>query len=96
LHNVQKAQLLYNEIDANPCFTGTAVEEDRSLMNVCFVPVNAEHEAPFMEACKAAHISGLKGHRLVGGFRASIYNAMPQESVQVLVDVMRDFAAKMG
>lgn len=92
LRNVQKAQLLYNEIDANPLFTGTAAEEDRSLMNVCFVPVNPEHEAPFMEACKAAGISGVKGHRSVGGFRASIYNAMPQESVQVLVDVMRDFA----
>lgn len=96
LHNVQKAQLLYNEIDANPLFTGTAAEEDRSLMNVCFVPVNPEHEAPFMEACKAAGISGVKGHRSVGGFRASIYNAMPQESVQVLVDVMREFAKKMG
>ncbi len=96
LHNVQKAQLLYDEIDANPCFKGTVAEEDRSLMNACFVPVHPEHEAPFMDACKAAGIIGIKGHRSVGGFRASIYNAMSMESVQVLVDVMRDFARKAG
>ncbi len=96
LHNVAKAQLLYDEIDANPCFRGAVEEEDRSLMNACFVPVNPEHEAPFMEACKAAGILGIKGHRSVGGFRASMYNALPQASVQVLVDVMRDFAQKMG
>lgn len=92
LHNVQKAQLLYDEIDANPCFKGTVNEEDRSLMNACFVPVRPEHEAPFMEMCKEAGIVGIKGHRSVGGFRASIYNALPKESVQVLVDVMREFA----
>lgn len=92
LHNVQKAQLLYDEIDANPCFKGTVQEEDRSLMNACFVPVQPEHEAPFMEMCKEAGIVGIKGHRSVGGFRASIYNALPQASVQVLVEVMREFA----
>jgi phosphoserine aminotransferase len=96
LHNVQKAQVLYNEIDTNPCFKGTVAEEDRSLMNVCFLPEKAEYEAPFMEACKAAGLVGLKGHRSVGGFRASIYNAMSQESVQVLTDVMRDFAQRVG
>jgi phosphoserine aminotransferase len=94
--NEAKAAILYNEIDANPLFKGTVATEDRSLMNVCFLPTNPDHEAPFMAAAKAAGIDGIKGHRSVGGFRASIYNAMPQESVQVLVDVMRDFAQQNG
>lgn len=95
-HNQAKAKILYDEIDANPCFKGTVAREDRSLMNVCFLPENPDHETPFVDACKKAEISGVKGHRSVGGFRASIYNAMPQESVQVLVEVMRDFAVKHG
>ncbi len=95
-HNEAKAKLLYDEIDANPLFEGTAAKEDRSLMNVTFVAKNSDHETPFLQACKAAGCEGLKGHRSVGGFRASIYNAMPLESVQVLVDVMRDFAQKNG
>ncbi len=95
-HNQAKAAILYNEIDANPLFKGTVAVEDRSLMNVCFLPTNPEHEEPFMAAAKAAGIDGIKGHRSVGGFRASIYNAMPQSSVQVLVDVMRDFAKQNG
>jgi len=94
--NEAKAAILYNEIDANPLFKGTVAMEDRSMMNVCFLPTNPEHEAPFMEKAKAAGIDGIKGHRSVGGFRASIYNAMPQESVQVLVDVMREFAQQNG
>ncbi len=94
--NEAKAAILYNEIDANPLFKGTVATEDRSLMNVCFLPTNPEHEEPFMKAAKAAGIDGIKGHRSVGGFRASIYNAMPQESVQVLVDVMQDFAKQNG
>lgn len=94
--NEAKAAILYNEIDANPLFKGTVATEDRSLMNVCFLPTNPDHEAPFMAAAKAAGIDGIKGHRSVGGFRASIYNAMPQEGVQLLVDVMRDFAEKNG
>lgn len=94
--NEAKAAILYNEIDANPLFKGTVATEDRSRMNVCFLPTNPDHEAPFMAAAKAAGIDGIKGHRSVGGFRASIYNAMPQESVQVLVDVMRDFAQQNG
>ncbi len=94
--NQEKAKLLYDEIDANPCFRGTAAKEDRSLMNVCFLPENPEHEALFLDACKRADISGIKGHRSVGGFRASIYNAMPIGSVQVLVEVMRDFAMRHG
>lgn len=96
VRNAQKAQLLYDEIDANPLFKGTVAEEDRSLMNACFLPVHSEHESMFLEVCKAAGISGIKGHRSVGGFRASIYNAMPIESVQVLVDAMRHFAQKHG
>lgn len=95
-HNQSKAKILYEEIDANPCFQGTAAKEDRSLMNVCFLPVDPGHEALFLDACKKAEIDGIKGHRSVGGFRASIYNAMPQDSVQLLVDVMRDFAMKYG
>jgi phosphoserine aminotransferase len=92
--NQTKGKLLYDEIDANPCFQGTVAKEDRSLMNVCFLPTKPEYEAPFMEMCKAADISGIKGHRSVGGFRASIYNAMEIDSVQVLVDVMREFASR--
>ncbi len=93
-HNDKKAKLVYDEIDANPLFEGTTKVEDRSRMNATFVAKDDAHTAPFLEACAAANISGIKGHRSVGGFRASIYNAMPMESVQVLVDVMRDFAAK--
>lgn len=91
-HNATKAGLLYHEIDTNPCFTGTAEVADRSQMNVCFLPAQPEWEKPFLEMASAAGIDGIKGHRSVGGFRASIYNAMPMESVQTLVDVMREFA----
>jgi phosphoserine aminotransferase len=94
LKNEAKAKLLYNEIDANPMFEGTTHIEDRSLMNVTFKMKNTEKETAFLEACANADCVGLKGHRSVGGFRASIYNAMPIESVQVLVDVMKDFANK--
>jgi len=92
--NQEKAGLLYNEIDSNPCFVGTAAKEDRSLMNVTFLLNNKELEGDFLELCAAAGCVGVKGHRSVGGFRASIYNAMPLESVQVLVDVMNQFADK--
>ena len=94
--NEDKAKLLYNEIDTNPFFEGTTAVEDRSLMNVTFRMNNAEMEAAFLEACAEADCVGVKGHRSVGGFRASIYSAMEKESVQVLVDVMRDFANKNG
>ena len=91
--NIAKADLLYGEIDRNKLFVGTAAVEDRSRMNVCFVlkPEYKELEADFFEFVKERGIVGLKGHRSVGGFRASIYNAMPIESVQVLVDAMREF-----
>lgn len=92
IRNKMKADLLYGEIDSNPLFTGTAAIEDRSLMNVTFLLKDAALDTEFLEVAKKSGIEGIKGHRSVGGFRASIYNAMPYESVRVLVDVMRDFA----
>lgn len=88
--NNQKAALLYNEIDSNPLFEGTAAKEDRSKMNATFVLKNASHQEQFDKLWKEAGISGLTGHRSVGGYRASMYNALPLESVQVLVDVMQE------
>lgn len=88
--NEAKANLLYTEIDRNPLFKGVSIVEDRSLMNVTFVLANEAHQEKFDNLWKAAGISGLAGHRSVGGYRASIYNAMPIESVQVLVDVMKE------
>ena len=91
--NKEKAELLYAEIDRNPLFRGTAEKEDRSLMNICFV-MNPEYEAlapEFMEFAKARGMVGIKGHRLVGGFRASCYNALPKESVEALVETMQEF-----
>lgn len=93
--NNAKAQLLYNEIDRNPLFKGTARTEDRSNMNATFVLNNENHTAIFDQLWKEAGISGLQGHRSVGGYRASMYNALPQESVQVLVDVMKDLENKI-
>ena len=87
--NEAKANLLYTEIDRNPLFKGAAVEEDRSNMNATFLLVNPEHQETFDKLWKDAGISGIAGHRSVGGYRASMYNALPLESVQVLVDVMR-------
>ena len=89
--NDAKAHLLYSEIDRNPYFKGIAVTEDRSNMNATFRLVNEEHTAVFDKMWKAAGISGITGYRSVGGYRASMYNALPLESVQVLVDVMKDF-----
>ncbi len=91
--NKKKAELLYNEIDRNSMFVGTAVKEDRSLMNVCFVmaPGHEDLEADFMAFAKEKGMVGIKGHRSVGGFRASIYNACPIESVEALVACMQEF-----
>lgn len=89
--NDAKAALLYSEIDRNSLFKGTCAVEDRSHMNVCFVMNDASLEKEFLKAAEAAGCIGLKGHRSVGGFRASMYNALPIESVQVLVDVMKEF-----
>lgn len=89
--NEEKAALLYNEIDRNSLFTGTAAVEDRSLMNVCFLPVNENHKDVFIDKAADAGCIGIGGHRSVGGFRASIYNAMTVEGVQRLVNVMQEF-----
>lgn len=92
-NNISKVNLLYNEIDRNKCFKGTAAVEDRSRMNVCFV-MNDGFEAlegEFMEICKAKGMVGIKGHRSVGGFRASTYNALPVESINALVTAMQEF-----
>ena len=90
--NKKKAETLYNEIDRNSMFVGTAVKEDRSLMNVCFVmaPGRENLESEFMAFAKEKGMVGIKGHRSVGGFRASIYNACPQESVEALVACMQE------
>lgn len=88
--NIAKAELLYNEIDRNLLFKGAAATQDRSVMNATFL-LNDENHAPiFDKMWKEVGISGLTGHRSVGGYRASMYNAMPIESVQVLVDVMKN------
>lgn len=91
--NEEKAALLYDEIDRNRLFVGTAVEEDRSLMNICFVMKDKykELEAEFLQYAISKGLVGIKGHRSVGGFRASTYNALPKEAVQTLVDCMKEF-----
>ena len=90
--NTAKAELLYNEIDRNPLFKGAAAVEDRSKMNVTFVLTDERKQEAFDKLWNDAGINGLKGHRSVGGYRASIYNALPLESVQVLVDAMQKLA----
>ncbi len=94
--DLEKAAILYDEIDRNKLFTGTAAEEDRSIMNVCFVmkPEYAELEKEFLDFAVSKGMVGIKGHRSVGGFRASLYNALPKESVEALVAVMKEFEAK--
>lgn len=92
--NISKAETLYREIDRNPLFKGTCRIEDRSRMNVCFVMENPELEKPFLKYTEDRGIVGLMGHRSVGGFRASLYNALPITSVHVLIDAMQDFAEK--
>jgi phosphoserine aminotransferase len=89
--NNEKAALLYGEIDRNSLFKGTVEKEDRSKMNVCFVMNDPTKETAFLQYATKKGIIGIKGHRSVGGFRASLYNAMPLSSVQVLVDLMKEF-----
>ena len=93
--NKEKAAILYDEIDRNPLFVGTAAKEDRSIMNVCFVmaPGYEALQDEFMAFAKERGMVGIKGHRSVGGFRASIYNACPKESVEALVECMKEFEA---
>lgn len=95
-HNQAKAQLLYKAIDELPLFNGVAATEDRSLMNITFTLTNPELDKAFLAEAEAAGCVGLAGHRSVGGFRASTYNALALESVQVLVDVMTAFSKKHG
>ena len=92
--NTKKAELLYSEIDSNPLFKGFVKTEDRSPMNVTFNLVDESHKATFDKLWKEANINGLNGHRSVGGYRASMYNALPLESVQVLVDKMKELEEK--
>ncbi|MCB0483059.1 MAG: 3-phosphoserine/phosphohydroxythreonine transaminase [Flavobacteriales bacterium] len=88
--NNKKAALIYSEIDRNPLFKGTCAIEDRSVMNATFVLTDEQHKDRFDNLWKSAGISGIKGHRSVGGYRASMYNALPVESVQQLVDCMKE------
>lgn len=90
--NIEKSDALYAEIDRNPLFKGPCSVEDRSRMNVCFVMENPELEKPFLKFAQERGMVGIKGHRSVGGFRASIYNALPLSSVQALIDTMKEFA----
>ncbi|WP_313580680.1 3-phosphoserine/phosphohydroxythreonine transaminase [Lacrimispora sp.] len=94
--NEKKAAILYDYLDQSKMFTGTVVKEDRSLMNVPFVTGSEELDALFVKESKAAGFENLKGHRSVGGMRASIYNAMPIEGVEKLVSFMKDFEEKHG
>jgi phosphoserine aminotransferase len=92
--NIAKARALYAEIDRNPLFKGTCAVEDRSRMNVCFVMENPELEKPFLKYMEDNGIEGIKGHRSVGGFRASMYNALPITSVHTLIELMQLFEEK--
>lgn len=91
--NIKKAQILYDAIDASPLFVGTVEKDSRSIMNICFV-MQEKYKAledEFMTFAKQQGMVGIKGHRSVGGYRASTYNALPTESVQALVDCMKEF-----
>ncbi len=92
--NRKKAESLYAEIDRNTCFMAPVNFEDRSWMNVVFIAKHPEHEAAFLELCKSGGCVGLAGHRSVGGFRASLYNALTQESVDALIEIMKEFERK--
>ena len=94
--NVKKAGILYDYLDSSRLFHGTVVKKDRSLMNVPFVTGDPDKDAAFVKAAAAAGFVNLKGHRTVGGMRASIYNAMPIEGVEKLVDFMADYEKKNG
>lgn len=92
--NEEKARVLYDYLDQSKLFKGTARKEDRSLMNVPFVTGSDELDARFVAEAKAAGLESLKGHRSVGGMRASIYNAMPMDGVRSLIAFMAEFEAK--
>jgi phosphoserine aminotransferase len=92
--NIEKADLLYRTLDALPLFRPTVAKEDRSRMNVVFVMDEPALEQEFLAACRKEGMVGVKGHRSVGGFRASLYNALPLESVIALTDLMKEFAGR--
>ena len=94
--NDEKANLFYNTLDSLPLFKGPVAREDRSKMNAVFIMDNAELEKEFLERCKKEGMYGVKGHRSVGGFRVSMYNALQLESVKAITDLMKDFANKKG
>ena len=94
-NNSKKADMIYNEIDSNELFEGFAAVEDRSSMNATFNLKNASHKEIFDKMCKDADISGVNGHRSVGGYRASIYNALDISSVNILIDVMKELKNKV-
>jgi phosphoserine aminotransferase len=94
IKNEKKAAILYDYLDQSKLFKGTVEKKDRSLMNVPFVTGNADLDAKFVKEAKEAGLENLKGHRTVGGMRASIYNAMPEEGVQKLVEFMKEFEAR--
>ncbi|MDB5252393.1 MAG: transporter [Flaviaesturariibacter sp.] len=96
VENERKAKLLYDTIDALPLFRGTVDREDRSRMNVCFVMDDPAQEKEFLATCAAEGMVGVKGHRTAGGFRVSLYNALPYESVEALTSLMRHVAQKKG
>ena len=93
-HNIEKAQILYDFLDESKLFKGTVRKEDRSLMNVPFITGDADLDAKFVKEATEAGFVNLKGHRTVGGMRASIYNAMPKEGVEKLVEFMKKFEAE--
>jgi phosphoserine aminotransferase len=92
--NNEKAELLYNMIDSQPLYKGKVAKEDRSNMNVVFTIEDPEVEKQFLDVCKKEGMYGVKGHRIVGGFRASLYNALPLSSVKAFTELMEDFAGK--
>ncbi len=94
--NNEKAKLFYDTLDSLPLFRGVVAKEDRSIMNATFVIDNAAIEKEFLEVCKREGMIGVKGHRSVGGFRVSMYNALPLESVKAITDLMKEFATKRG
>lgn len=94
--NKAKARILYNEIDSNPLFKGNVAKKDRSMMNICFTMHNRDLEPLFGKFAKENGMSGIEGHRSVGGFRASVYNAMPPKSIKLLAELMNEFAKTHG
>jgi phosphoserine aminotransferase len=96
VRNNAKAKLFYDTLDSLPMFKGPVAKEDRSKMNAVFVMDDSQLEKQFLEVCKSEGMIGVKGHRLSGGFRVSMYNALPIESVKALTDLMKYFADKRG